>query len=289
MLFLTSVFALLIELFVHPLAGVKRYDWYGRYLDVVDKFTLKLSDNAVLRLLMPLLLPLVIVGYIQHQLADYAYGLPGLLFGILVLFYCLRLRTLDHALDADIEAAQANGSDPVLSATAHEVGVDPYQPDEAVDALLVSPVERVFAVLFWLAVLGPLGAVWYRLTWVSVVMTEAHAKQSPIAQAAQRLLFILDWVPLRLTALGYAVTGSFDEAYHRWHNLEHKASEHWVDPEDDHAHLVAAGSGAMHRERFSDSPEDTLELLKATRALLLRTLVAWILVMALMTLGGWAA
>jgi AmpE protein len=61
--------------------------------------------------------------------------------------------------------------------------------------------QRWFAVLFYFVVLGPAGALAYRLAQLSL--------SSPECEQARRLLFYADWIPARLLAGAFALTGDF--------------------------------------------------------------------------------
>lgn len=60
--------------------------------------------------------------------------------------------------------------------------------------------ERLFAVLFWFFVLGPVGALMYRLVFLSTQQNDQFAK---------RWLWILEWPAVRVLGLSFALTGNF--------------------------------------------------------------------------------
>ena len=73
---------------------------------------------------------------------------------------------------------------------------------------------------------------------------------TPIAQAraafgrpAQTLLWLLDWIPARLTALSFAIVGDFEDAVFCWRTQ----AKSWVGEEGgEHAGIVlASGAGAL--------------------------------------------
>src|SRR6185295_19967800 len=85
----------------------------------------------------------------------------------------------------------------------------------AIERGLVDSYRQVFATLFWFTVLpGPTGAVLYRATALLAAewRDPPGGDTTPIAQArdvfgrpARALLFLLDWIPVRLTALSFAI------------------------------------------------------------------------------------
>ena len=114
--------------------------------------------------------------------------------------------------------------------------------------------RQVFATLFWFTVLpGPAGAVLYRAAALLAEEWQGDAKgadTTPIAQAravfgrpARTLLFLLDWVPARLTALSFAIVGDFEDAVFCWRT---QASSWAGEDGGEHAGIVlASGAGAL--------------------------------------------
>src|SRR4029078_1389132 len=87
--------------------------------------------------------------------------------------------------------------------------------------------RRVFATLFWFTLLpGPAGAVLYRAAALLAEHWRGDTRGedvTPIAKAreafgrpARRVLWLLDWIPVRLTALSFAVVGDFEDAVYCW-------------------------------------------------------------------------
>ncbi|MBC7649251.1 MAG: CobD/CbiB family protein [Vitreoscilla sp.] len=91
--------------------------------------------------------------------------------------------------------------------------------------------RHVFGVLGWFSVLaafglGPLGAVLYRMSEFVARYWRYKSKSlaagegaSPALQAAACTAWgIIDYVPARVTSLGFAVVGSFEDAIDAWRN-----------------------------------------------------------------------
>jgi adenosylcobinamide-phosphate synthase len=111
--------------------------------------------------------------------------------------------------------------------------------------------RHVFGVLAWFSVLaafgfGPAGAVLYRMSeFVSRYWQHRNAAQlqpaSPALQtAAARAWAAVDWLPARITALAFAVVGSFEEAIDCWRNYAQRF------PNDNDGVILAATSGAVN-------------------------------------------
>ena len=84
-----------------------------------------------------------------------------------------------------------------------------------IEAILIEANERWFAVIFWFFVLGPLGAVFYRLS-AYLENNADELRPDSFAVAAQHLHAILGWLPARITAISYAIMGSFVDAIDGW-------------------------------------------------------------------------
>jgi len=92
---------------------------------------------------------------------------------------------------------------------------------------LLAAHRHVFGVFFWFVALstfglGPAGAVLYRLAefaaryWASRSRTVDAQVNERLRALSQRLFTLLDYVPARMTAFGFAVVGNFEEAITCW-------------------------------------------------------------------------
>ena len=86
------------------------------------------------------------------------------------------------------------------------------------------------------------------------------------------------WIPARMLAAGYALTGNFDGAYHAY-----KGRAHTSDLSQSNAEvLISTGLGAM----LNLDMEDELASVYAAQALVMRAVIVWVSILAIMTLGG---
>ena len=89
------------------------------------------------------------------------------------------------------------------------------------------------------------------------------------------------WAPAHLVAIGYALTGNYEGATASFR--EKTKQDDLSDCND--LTLIAAGLGALK----DCAPGEETSCIRATRGLVLRTLVVWLAVIALLTLIGWMA
>lgn len=112
----------------------------------------------------------------------------------------------------------------------------------AVEKSLVTTHRNVFGVFFWfLMPLGPACAVMYRVSeYLARAWNEPdHMRNEAFGQFAARAFYWIDWIPVRLTAIAFAVVGNFEDAIYAWRNF----ADRWT--EESKGIILAAGGGAM--------------------------------------------
>lgn len=284
--------SLLLERMLEHIQHLRRYE---RYHDYVNWMRERLRGNSwqgrlgVLALLAPLLLATFLL---QAWLCGALFGLLSLLFAVAVLVFCLGPRDLGLEL-ADYRAALVADNDELATRLARGLlGSEPpadmdSQARAVTHAVLTQANVRIFGVLFWFAVFGPVGAVLYRAVAELCRQTAQASNEftGEFAWAARRFADLLDWIPARLVAFGYALSGDFEAAVLRWRSSG-ASHEHWRVSADDI--LVAAGTGALDLDEDSRDNLTWDQVLQSALSLVWRTLVVWVFVIALLTLAGWA-
>lgn len=111
--------------------------------------------------------------------------------------------------------------------------------------------RSVFGVFFWYAVasafgVGPAGAVMYRSCELAYRMFHRHGESQSVVNPHLLALFakawaLIDWVPVRLSAISFAMVGNFEEVVERWRAL----------PQTDPAPSVAANERVLLSASFS--------------------------------------
>lgn len=159
---------------------------------------------------------------------------------------------------------------------------------------VLSAHRHVFGVLAWYSLLaalglGPAGAVLYRISeYVGrIVNRRVHATSMPVTPAlrtfANTAWYLIDWAPARITAIGFAFVGSFEEAVDSWRQFEA------MHPENNDGIVIAATAGAVN-VRLGASQGGTGALpqslhLRAVVGLVWRTVVMWMIFLALLSLA----
>ncbi|MBI5901019.1 MAG: CobD/CbiB family protein [Rhodocyclales bacterium] len=172
----------------------------------------------------------------------------------------------------------------------------------AIEQALLDSHRHVFAPLLWFAVLGPAGALFYRLAYGLDQHwgRRGEAEFGEFGLFARQAFHFIDWVPIRVTAASFAVVGDFEGAAHCWRTQ----AVSW--PEAGSGILLASGAGALgvrlgmpvhdsvlETGELADRPELGLgedadpDFMQSTIGLVWRSLVLALLVLALIWVSGW--
>ena len=109
--------------------------------------------------------------------------------------------------------------------------------------------RRWFGVLFWFLLLGPFGALLYRLLVLSVAGDAARALPQRTVGGARTLLAVLEWPVAQLMTLALALVGNFDSVLGAWREAGGASFR------ADHRFLLAAGRASVRSEMAADAAE----------------------------------
>lgn len=284
------VIALAAERFLSHIRRWREYDWFGRYLYRLrwaGIFTSLWHSRWGLLFLLP---PLLAVAGLQILLQGGVLTLAGLAFAVVVLVFALGPRDLWEDVQALI-AARKGGDEPRAEVlTASLCGRRHVTDGELVRAVVVAGHERVFGVLLWFFVLGPLGAALYRLASELPAQARSAGAGEDLIEAAMRLHGLLAWAPLRITAFLYGLAGSSDDAIAGWRRARGFAPGDWS--RQGWHMLGETGSSALQMEEGDDRHLVALDVgdrLREALGLITRSLILMLAVFAAFTIGGWIA
>ena len=162
----------------------------------------------------------------------------------------------------------------------------------AIEEAITASHRNVFAVLFWFVLLpGPSGAILYRM---AVYLNRRWGGKGEFGRCARKVLLLLEWPAVRLTAAAFAVVGDFEDAIYCWRTQ----AAAWPDP--NLGIVLAAGAGALgvklgmpltEVDGLQPRPELGLgdaadaAFLDSTVGLLWRALVLWVFVLIIVGLA----
>ncbi|MEO8525827.1 MAG: CobD/CbiB family protein [Caldimonas sp.] len=257
---------------------------------------------------------------------DRIHSMLGLAFDVGVLYLTLGFRQFSHYF-TDIRDALDHGDESearrLLSEWRH-LDASELPASEllrhVIEHSLLAAHRHVFGVFFWFVLLssfglGPAGAVLYRMAelasryWAFKSGDAALAGNETLMALSLRLFQLLDHVPARLTASGFAVVGNFEEAVNCWR----RDAGLWR--YDNEGVILATAAGAvgvrlgggsapgLTRDRAktfeAGAPPDSAEAagstpgpipelghLRSVVGLVWRSVVLWMLLLALLSLAN---
>lgn len=271
---------LILERVVDTLQQLRQFHWFDKYSQWMINHMPGLVEQGASSIVILLLPVMLVAGLIQNTLADTFFNIFSLMYGFLAFVYCLGPGDLDKEIDCYLRARESADEDMAYKCASAIMGEKASKsPDQqTVDVMqniLYQSNDRFFAVIFWFVILGPFGALLYRLT----SYTSKRSNNKTLTAAAVRLQAILAWLPAHLVAGGYALTGNYEGASAGFRSKQKKDEL----SESNYNTLVSAGLGALK----NCTPGEETACIRATRGLVLRTLVVWLALIALLTLMGW--
>ena len=191
---------------------VHRDEWFVFWKNhIVQQF-----GNSTASYVLTVGLPCLLLLLLLLSTGNWAWGAVELLISVLVLMYSLGRGEYGPHLD-DYISAWNDGDYEKLRVCIQALDSG-YKPGlgEGIQSTHVAAREsfiycgftRLFAVLFWFVLLGPVGALLYRLT-------QLYINQSS-QEFALKVKDIMEWPAARLLGLTFAVVGDFSAAMANW-------------------------------------------------------------------------
>jgi adenosylcobinamide-phosphate synthase len=272
-----------------------------------------------LAVLVPSLITLAV-----HWLLLWFLGWPvAVLWSVAILYVTLGFRQFSHHFTEIRDALDAGDEALARDKLAEWQRVDASELPRSeivrhvIEYSVLAAHRHVFGVLSWFSVLaafgfGPAGAVFYRMSefasryWRHKASVQNQPASAALQDAAASAWVWIDWLPARVTALGFAIVGSFEDAIDCWrHHAQHF-------PNDNDGVILAATSGALNvrlggealKAKFSPNSSQTFQVgveqqdsestpgrepelahLRSVVGLVWRTVVMWMGLLALLTLA----
>ncbi len=302
-----TLLALLIGLVVERLATqlfhLRRLRWMDRIIDFgfhqIDRFANWPALIPVILLALFLILPVFLVIF---SLQDALYGVANLVLAIVVLFFSLGPKDIGEDVDEYCRAIEEKDEERILSLSKKlietDILTDPLSRIHKVEeSVCIQANNRLFAVIFWFVLFGPygpLGAWAYRVTDLirrravfNMSRDPVHANAA-VLRASLMLHGWLVWIPARLTAIGYAMAGSFEGALSTWRTPEESKAMPSHQQSESLLARVGVGAMALHEIEGESTSDRGVRGARAANGLVFRLLFIWAAVIAAMTLYGWS-
>lgn len=251
--------------------------------------------------------PAAIAGLVYWGLAQFS-SVLAFAWTVAILYVTLGFRQFSHHFSEIRQALDVGDDATAREKLARWLRVDASSLPrtellrQVIEHSVLAAHRHVFGVLvcfvvFWAVGLGPSGAVFYRLAEYLSRNWRARPDGTPspaLQHAASRAWGWVDHIPARMTALGFAVVGNFEEAVASWRGDAERFA-----PGSDGV-VLAATSGALNVRLApqpdaltlpeegdpGNRPEPQLAHLGSVVGLVWRAVVLWMLLLALLTLAG---
>jgi cobalamin biosynthesis protein CobD/CbiB len=302
MTFLSLVVALLLEQ-VRPLRQDNRIHlWFARYAMRLERqFNAGHYRDGIVAWVLAVLPAVAIVLAVQLLLHRVSPPLAWL-WSIAVLYLTMGFRQFSHYFTEIMRVAR----DDDLAAARDYLGkwrgesVDEFNGGEiarvAIELGLIGAHRHVFGTIALFAVFGPAGALLYRL---GAILNDKWGMRSDpefgaFGRFAERVFYLLDWLPARLTAASFAIVGNFEDAIYCWRTQALSWATHT------HGIILAAGAGALgvrlgdtlhqhgglqFRPEMGIGDEADVVYMHSTVGLIWRALVLWMFLLMLVTIA----
>ncbi len=267
---------------------VQRDGWFWEWSRIIKG----MLEAGKLRLVLIVAPPVVLVLLLQAWFYGVLLGLLLLLLYVVVLLYSLGRGDFNDAIQHYISAWSAGDFE---SAYDKALAIGDFSQSDTIDnhlalhdsvreAIAYDGYQRWFATVFWFLLLGPCGALGYRLSYLCGRNQELDTLDR---QLALRFVHYLDWIPSRLLALTFALTGNFVQSFNRCSQklLDNMPTGELLDD----CVLAAISSDEEQAAR----PADELSFIDFGRreiselqSLLSRSVICWLIVIAMLALAG---
>lgn len=313
-----SLFALIAALLLeqaHPLSSRKYlYGWLSGYVGFFQHhFNAGAYKHGKIAWTLAVL-PLLAVSVLLYWMLCRVHPVFAWAFNVLVLYLTMGFRQFSHSFTAIHKAMRADKLDEARSLltrwrgiSSHELSAEEVARVTIEEALIASH-RNVFGVIVWFVLFsvvglgGAAGALLYRLgqflraRWSA----EEEAEQSEFGMGefggfARKAFYALEWLPVRMTAMSFAIVGNFEDTVYCWRTQ----AASWPDPEA--GILLASGAGALgvrlgmplpqggmllDRPELGVGDDADADFMQSAVGLVWRSVVFWLLLLLLMTLAS---
>ena len=245
MLLLIILVAIVIQRFLGFNSYSRQVDWAMPYYLWMKRRVNQTQEGHAVMAAAILVLPLVLVmsllfGFIKMTLGPIGYAMIS----VALLWYCLDARDLRK---------------------------EPYE-NPSMSTILVQRYQHCFAILFWYALLGVAGiTLYFSITQLKKILRGEAGNTVALKAFLETVQNTLDWVPVRLLGLTFALVGHFGHVFKQWLQKCLQGINH---PQ---GLLIEWGQAALNSESGTDP-------LKPATDLMDRSLLVWLVVLLLIIL-----
>ncbi|MGJ8668353.1 MAG: regulatory signaling modulator protein AmpE [Oceanococcus sp.] len=287
MTLITIVIAMLLERVLSYSPRWRAHNLTGVWMAWVDVRMVPRIWSLAIYLLVPIALVAALQAFFLHQPGGVLLMLP---LSLLVLLGCLGPRDLAMEIKRYEKALEEGRSEVAESIKAELItgpgrSVTANEGRSMVAACFVQGHERWLSILLWFFVLGLPGAVAYRLLSAISCHLRHSGRDDELQKLTETLHGAMAWPSAHIAVVLYALAGSTDHAWERWRQWLVEGSSPWVR----NAWPLLADIGMAALAQDAEQPTQAGECLDRAIKLLNRSMMIYLAVIALLTIGGWIA
>lgn len=311
-----TFFSVLLALIAEQYVPVGKDHWTRRlaqrWIKAISRYSDTGEQGTARLALFLLLMPPVLLVLVVHLILIFTQPLLALVWNVLIVYWFLGFRQFSHPftliqeylMDRDLDAARKELADWVGPGLSTDTMTETEVVRHTLERAIIASHCNVFGVFFWFLIpLGPAGVVFYRLV-LSAQEQWSSGVSLKLTEAINCLRYWVDWLPVRFTAIGFAIVGNFEAAAYAWRFHQKK----WANESE--AILLGAGGGALgvrlgeplaepdSREalRLAELGETPVQEvgaephrghLGAAVGLVWRAVVLWMILLAMLTIAVW--
>jgi adenosylcobinamide-phosphate synthase len=309
MILFALIAALLLEQ-LHPLSSRKYlYGWLSGYVNFFQRhFNAGQREHGKIAWLIavaPLLTGVVAVYWLLY----YVHPVFAWAFNVLFLYLTMGFRQFSHYFTDIHQALRAGRLDEARGLLSRWRGIPSHEFNAeeiarvTIEQALIASHRNVFGVIVWFVLFstvglgGAAGALLYRLGQFLRARWGSADKEEfgEFGGFSRQAFYFLEWLPIRLTAMTFAIVGDFEDTIYCWRTQ----AASWTDSEA--GILLASGAGSLGVRLGmpipqGGLPEDRPELgigddadadfMQSTVGLVWRSVVFWLILLLLLTLAS---
>jgi len=209
-----TLISLLLVLLVERVTTKSKY-WQAKFY--TDKYLQSIqsqgwfnssSKSWVLALI--IFVPVIIVYLVVQKFAG---GLLELIISTTILMICVGCPAIRATYKCFLQAAN-RGDLQACSMYEDQINGDNKETVSFGLSLVWQNYRHYTAVILWFAACGAAGVILYVL--IRELDSRLSNDNDPVGNQVKRLLNIVDWIPVRITALGFLLVGHFSRAFPTW-------------------------------------------------------------------------
>ncbi len=269
----------------HRSTSSRTFAWWLKHVEKLPRF---MSWHRHIRYSVVVVLPVVTITVAMLLADPYAFGFLSVLLKILVLLYVLSHISIGKHLEAyrsDLKKGDTQGAyhcaDQYLAVPEVRVTDDlTTMNHQVIRALLHRWFEFFFLMVFWYMVADIAGIL---LAWFSL----QYARATHCDAQGWRYLHWIEWIPVRLLGLTYALAGDFLRAFPVLHSYLWDRTTNSADVLYRVANESLAGQSVAMSCPVDESAEEAAAELDRWQRLHIRSLSVWMVIIATATVGGY--